>query len=330
VVVGAHRAAVADMAAQCGHAGHDWVDTGQSRFVPTIHTQCHVLYFIHNPIPLFSALPKLLGRVLDAQSASQSPQEGRVVPSAVRSLLLVAVGGGIASFLRTLTLHKAQDKIAARIRSSIVAALLTDRDLHFFSSVHRDGQDDTPDDAADDPSLSSPAAILAVLHNDVSTLSAALTTTLANTVRSICSTAFSAHHLISLRPPLRMQLSLFSLIPIFGVSAISIHKQIKKFTAEQVRIQDAASIFAEERITNIHTVHIHNRQLHDALHYQSIQQHIVALGNKVAWTKGAFMGFLFAASSSAFMGIFSLGGQIVAQGLMTHGDLTRYFFFIGH
>jgi ABC-type multidrug transport system fused ATPase/permease subunit len=294
------------------------------------------------------ALPKLLGKLLDSQSQSSSSslKASSTPTSMTGTLMVVALGGGLASFVRTVLLNRAQEGIAARLRCKIIASLLIDRDLQFFSSMHSSNPNPseqsssdstkvvkgTPTATAPPPSsstttLSSPAAILSILQTDVASVSSAFTTTLANTFRSICSTGFSTYHLISLHPPLRLQLSLFSLIPLFGISAVTIHKKIKTLTKKQILLQDAASTFAEERISHITTVHIHNRQGQDAQLYQTLQDKIVLLGRAVSFHKGIFMGFLFAGGATALASIFSLGGTIVAQGYMTNGDLTRYVYF---
>ena len=294
------------------------------------------------------ALPKLLGKLLDDKTTttiSSNPSS-----SSSKTLMFVALGGGLASFARTVLLNRAQEGIAARLRCKIIASLLIHHDLQFFSSRHLNMNTSTSSSSSSkeiakavavqshtnataqgtsSPSsshttLSSPANILSILQTDVASVSSACTTNLANIFRSICSTSFSTYHLISLHPPLRLQVSLLSLIPLLGISAISMHKRIKKLTMQQISLQDTASTFAEERISNISTVHIHNRQVLDTYMYQTLQDKIVTIGKRISFQKGIFMGFLFASGSTALASIFALGGTIVSQGFMTHGDLTRY------
>ena len=91
-----------------------------------------------------TAVPRLLGKVLDGHTTSSSSSCANgtctLSPSssggkgAMSSLAVVVLGGGVASFLRTVCLNRAQDSIAARLRSQLFGALLIHRDLEFYQS----------------------------------------------------------------------------------------------------------------------------------------------------------------------------------------------------
>ena len=71
------------------------------------------------------ALPKLLGRVLDENTASCADQTciAGGGGGASKAMAFVVIGGGLASFLRTTMLNRAQDNIAKRLRMQLFGSL---------------------------------------------------------------------------------------------------------------------------------------------------------------------------------------------------------------
>uniref|UniRef100_A0A7S4JIC7 Uncharacterized protein n=1 Tax=Odontella aurita TaxID=265563 RepID=A0A7S4JIC7_9STRA len=321
------------------------------------------------------ALPRLLGKILDGTSSSASAAAcsaagdaaSRTCPSpdavaggtasAATSLAAVVLGGGLASFLRTVLLNRARDGIAARLRCRTFAALLTERDVEWFSGGEGDGvlkeggggdgDDDDDDvenkaegkvdggekteDAPAKPSVSSsPGAIGATLNEDVNRISDALTTNLANAVRSTCSVLFATGNMIQLNPSL-LGLSV-GVVPFVGAAAVVLNKFVKTATARQREASERAAAFAEERLGHVGTVRTSCRESDEAERYASLQGEAVRLGRRVSMAKGTFMGFTFAASSGALFLVFSAGGRAVAAGRMTSGELTSfatYTFLLG-
>jgi len=308
-----------------------------------------------------------LGKVLDQTSSkststattstsSSCPVVANAEPSTLTSLALVVLGGGVASFLRTTMLNRAQDNIASRVRSETFSKLLTHKDLEWFQT---NGGTNNDNDVVDDndtnntlvnqtknsnsnsssnnhndnddvPISTSPAALNHILTNEVQKLSESLTTTLANLLRSTCSCIFATTHMIQLNPSL-LGLSL-SIVPVIGSSAVILNKFVKKVSIRQRHNQDLASSFAEERLSHIATVKSSSREQHEANTYHNLQLETARLGRITSLAKGAFMGFMFAASSGALFAVFRAGGKAVHMGRMSHGDLTSfsvYTFMLG-
>ena len=280
------------------------------------------------------------------------------------SLAVVVLGGGVASFLRTVCLNRAQDSIAARLRSQLFGALLTRRDLEFYQSssssssdgngggeeggaddaAKEDGKDEKNEGAEDgkqkkkkDAHLAdattvatSPGAIGTVLADDVGKVSEILTTTLANTIRSACSVSFATMNMIRINPSL-LGLSV-SVVPLIGSAAVVLNKFVKKVTAKQSEVKAQAASFAEERISHIATVKTSCREADEVDRYDQLQLEAARLGRAVSLAKGTFMGFMFAASSGALFLVFQTGGKAVSAGRMTSGQLTSfatYTFLLG-
>lgn len=287
-----------------------------------------------------TALPKLLGRLLDEKS---SPTCDTSSGSASKALAFVVIGGGFASFLRTTMLNRAQDNIAQRLRTTLFSAVLTDRDMEWFVSGGSDtntttgkedesmeGEDDATTVTKETASSSSPGAISSILTEDVNKASESVTTVFANILRSCSSCAFATYHMISLNPAL-FGISV-SIVPVIGAAAVVLNKFVKKATAKQRECAEQAAAFAEERISHIMTVKLANREKYEVNKYAELQNECVVLGRKVNSAKGIFMGFTFAATGGALYMVFNAGGQAVASGRMTSGELTSfatYSFLLG-
>lgn len=293
------------------------------------------------------ALPKLLGRLLDEKSSPNKTMSYGVdqicsaTNNTTKALAFVVIGGGFASFLRTTMLNRAQDNIAQRLRTKLFSAVLTDRDMEWFvsgggSKTEKDNSksENIKEDAAflsvPETSASSPGAIGSILTEDVIKASESVTTVLANILRSCSSCAFATYHMISLNPAL-FGISV-SIVPIIGAAAVVLNKFVKKATVKQRVCSEQAAAFAEERISHIMTVKLANREKDEVQKYVELQAECVNLSRKVNSAKGVFMGFTFAATGGALYMVFNAGGQAVASGRMTSGELTSfatYSFLLG-
>jgi len=259
--------------------------------------------------------------------------------SASQALAFVVIGGGFASFLRTTMLNRAQDNIAQRLRTKLFSAVLTNRDMEWFVSGKDDNttkDEDNKETAEGDKkqgvstSSTSPGAIGSILTEDINKASESVTTTFANILRSCSSCGFATYHMLSLNPTL-FGISV-SVVPVVGAAAVVLNKFVKKATAKQRECAEKAASFAEERISQIETVKLSNREKDEVETYVKLQDECVELGRKVSSAKGTFMGFMFAASGSALYMVFSSGGKAVADGRMTSGELTSfatYSFLLG-
>lgn len=259
------------------------------------------------------------------------------------SLALVVLGGGLASFLRTTALNRAEDAIASRLRSQAFGSLLMVRDLEWFQTENvRDVKEDVemkdanhqteekdPNDLVAATGMT-PGAIGAILNEDVALVAHTVTGNVANFIRSSCSCIFSTYHMLQLNPAL-FGLS-FGVVPVIGAAAVALRKFIKKVATQQRETATLAAAFAEEKLTHIAMVKMSNRELDEVKQFTKLQDECVRLGRSVSLANGAFMGFMFASSSGALFMVFNAGGKAVAAGRMTPGELTSfatYTFLLG-
>jgi len=265
------------------------------------------------------AVPKLLGRVLD-QQAKTCPARTSSVGS--NPLLLVVLGGGLCSFLRTTMLNRAQDSIASRLRMQVFSKLMK-RNIEWYQ---------TPKSGSNDESKNgkSPAEIQSVLADDVNSVSETITTTVANLIRSCCSVIFATRNMLLIDPHL-LSISV-GVVPVIGSAAVIMNKFVKKIVKKQRDLSLEAEAFAAERVENVSMVKISSREECEVEKYAKMQAKVVKLGKLASWAKGVNMGFMFSASSAALVMVFHSGGKDVAKGKLTHGELksfATYSFMLG-
>ncbi|KAL7518669.1 hypothetical protein ACHAWX_003479 [Stephanocyclus meneghinianus] len=278
------------------------------------------------------ALPKLLGNLLDEKTSTSCTTNSTT--SASSALAVVIIGGGIASFLRTTMLNRAQDNIAKRLRAKLFEAVLVERDMEWFVSGYagqgKDSDADQESNAKKEAEGISPGAIGAILTEDINKASESVTVTFANVLRGCSSCTFATYHMLTLNPTL-FGISV-SVVPVVGAAAVILNKFVKKATAKQRECAEAAAAFAEERLCHIETVKLANREEDEVEEYNRLQEECVQLGRKVSAAKGTFMGFMFAATGGALYMVFNAGGRAIADGRMTSGELTSfatYSFLLG-
>lgn len=263
------------------------------------------------------AVPKLLGRVLDQQAKTCPAKSSNM---STNPLLLVVLGGGLASFLRTTMLNRAQDSIASRLRLQVFSKLMK-RDIEWYQTKADDDDDDCG---------RSPAEIQSVLADDVNNVSESITTTIANVIRSCCSVVFATRNMMMIDPQL-VTISV-GIVPVIGSAAVILNKFVKKIVKKQRDVCLASEAFAAERVENVTMVKISSREDCEVDKYIKMQEQIVSLGKLASLAKGVFMGFMFSASSAALILVFHAGGKDVAKGKLTHGELksfATYSFMLG-
>jgi len=269
------------------------------------------------------AVPKLLGKVLD-QQAKTCPAKSSSVSK--NPLLLVVLGGGLASFLRTTMLNRAQDSIASRLRFQVFSKLMK-RDLEWFQETQTSDSDSSDGDGRQG---TSPAEIQSILSEDVNQVSETITVTIANVIRSCCSVIFATRNMIMIDPQLVM-ISV-GIVPMIGSAAVILNKFVKKIVKKQRDLCLQSEAFAAERVENLSMVKISSRQSCEVEKYVKMQEGILKLGKLASLAKGVNMGFMFSASSAALVMVFHAGGKDVAKGKLTHGELksfATYTFMLG-
>jgi len=298
------------------------------------------------------ALPRLMGKFIDQKSnrtGSSSSTSTLMMPWA--TVGCVVLGGGLASFVRTVMLTRAEDSITTRLRKQAFAAVLMDRSMEWFETetmaVNKNTKETSrPTDTTTTTTTTSaaetsareivrragvsPGAIGTILNEDVAKLSKSLTTNIASLVRSTSAVVFSTSHMLRLDPAL-FGLSV-AVVPVIGAAAMLLRKSMKRLALQQQDMVTAAASFVEERLLHIAVVKISNREAMEVQQYCEMQDESLALARRACVHAGMLMGFLFVASSGALLLVVNVGGKSVAAGKMTSGQLTSfatYSFLLG-
>jgi ABC-type multidrug transport system fused ATPase/permease subunit len=273
------------------------------------------------------AVPKLLGRVLD-QQAKTCP--ARTPSASTNPLLLVVLGGGLSSFLRTTMLNRAQDSIASRLRMQVFTKLMK-RNIEWYQTPTLTSASASSSGSNDErKNGKSPAEIQSVLADDVNDVSETITTTVANIIRSCCSVIFATRNMMQINPHL-LSISV-GVVPVIGSAAVILNKFVKNIVKKQRDLSLQAEAFAAERVENVNMVKISSREEFEVEKYVMMQEKVVSLGKMASLAKGIFMGFMFSASSAALVMVFHAGGKDVSKGKLTHGELksfATYTFMLG-
>lgn len=280
------------------------------------------------------AVPKLLGKVLD-QQAKTCPAKSSSAKN--NPLLLIVLGGGLSSFLRTTMLNRAQDSISSRLRMQVFASLMK-RNMEWYqktttttaaASKNMTGEDGVASETVDKLN-NTPAEIQSILANDITAVSEMITTTVANLIRSTCSVVFATQNMLQIDPNL-LSISI-GIVPVIGSAAVILNRFVKKIVKRQRDLTMESEAFASERIEHMNMVKISSREDCEVEKYIAMQDKVTSLGKLASWAKGIFMGFMFSASSAALVMVFHVGGKDVAKGKLTHGELksfATYSFMLG-
>jgi ABC-type multidrug transport system fused ATPase/permease subunit len=309
------------------------------------------------------AVPRLLGRIIDgAGGNNRGDRRGCATDAAAPSLtryylVAVVVGGGLASGTRTALLRWAQSGIAGRLRlRALEAIFVASRDGEWLNVRRRSAEieqnkrqkeeeeeekeqqqpemDERPKDRTTSTTISTtPESISTILSSDVEQISEAVTTTLANLVRSSFSVALSAASMARIDPVLLLGSA--ALVPVVGAAAIAGHKRLQAQSRRRRCLQDACRDHASERLHNLPTVRLCWRERDELDACARMQSELADLDRRVALSAGCFMGGMFAAGSAGLASVVALGASRMNRpggGGISHGQLASfatYSFLLG-
>ena len=252
-------------------------------------------------------------------------------------------------------MNHTQASIAARLRTTVIGALLRNPDLEVLikESSNNDRKNDTDDEEEkkdednntsheeskseedkgetkkaeskqEDTDLElSPTAISHILQGDVDEVAKTVTTTVTNLIRSCSSCFVGGYRMVRLSPSLVVIVSL-GIAPLVGTIAITTRSYVSKKQAKQQEAAITAASFVQERLNNIALVQGSNRQEEELQSFVKLQEKSTMLGKKSALANGFSMGTMFSLGTGSICSIFLLGGQAVQKGRMSAGDLASF------
>jgi ABC-type multidrug transport system fused ATPase/permease subunit len=305
------------------------------------------------------AIPRFIGSLMDVSvtttttntvtttSVTKQQPQGFVL-----QIITLSILGGLSSFVRTYIINTIQESISSTLRIKAFHSLLTKYDIEqFYSDAGQDQQQQQQEEKEKEENGStlgtrndgknkceepdnnksistttrnamSPAAISAVLNDDVDIVSQTMTTTVANILRSASSTVFGTYNMLLINPQL-VALSV-GVAPVVGLVGLYTRKYIQRMTNVQQQTSVRLQEFVLERLGHIMFVKMSNRERDEIDTYNELQTRYTSLGRNVAFANGVSMGLMFAMGTSALCGILYMGRQAVLEKRMTSGQLTSF------
>ena len=88
--------------------------------------------------------------------------------------------------------------------------------------------------------------------------------------------------------------------------------------------------FAEERLSSIRTVRAFSREIHEMDMYDRRSSNVFKLGMKEGYASALFFSFMGLSGNIVILAILYYGGSLVAQGLVSIGELTSFFLYTAY
>jgi ABC-type multidrug transport system fused ATPase/permease subunit len=243
--------------------------------------------------------PELMGRSLD--------QAGARCNDFFYQSAIMLVAGSAASWLRVSCLGGATESISARMRKELFESYL-EKDIEYFD-------------------MTKMGEVVKSLDEDVNIASETLTERLASGFRSLNSAIVGSTMLYFISP--RLCAVSLGVVPFIGIGAMTISRFTSSLTKQLRTLTSDILSFSMERIMNISTVKLSNREAHEKAKYGEILDKSSRLAAKRFNWRGALMGFINLSTNLSLIGLFHEGGRLIAQGAISQGDLTRFAVQVG-
>lgn len=241
------------------------------------------------------SFPWLMGRSLDQMD-----------PEKLNNFLMTSAAllaaGSLASWVRVYCFGTATDSISARLRKALFESYL-DKDMEYFDSA-KSGE------------------LISLLDEDVNVASEVFTEKLAAGVRSMNS-AVNGSVLLYMTSPKLCCVAL-SVIPVVGIGAMTLSRYTSALTKQLRALQSDILSYSLERISNISTVKLNCREQYEKDKYAEYLQRSNALSKSRFNSRGTFMGFINLSTNLSLLAVLKVGGELLAAGTMTAGDLARF------
>lgn len=163
------------------------------------------------------------------------------------------------------------------------------------------------------------------LSADIVVLQKALTANVATGLRSAAMVAGGAVMLTVLSPKLAL-LSL-ALIPPVVIGGVSYGRYVAgQQKAVQASLGRTMEV-AEEVLANLRTVRLFAGEARAAAGFSAAVNHSYALARRIGIVAGGFDGLVHMAANISLVAVLGYGGQLVASGAMSAGDLTAFLMY---
>jgi ABC transporter fused permease/ATP-binding protein len=248
------------------------------------------------------AAPAVVGQLLDGVTDGA----GR---SALNEAALILLGlfavSGIATALRAYLFIVAGERVVARLRTDLYAAVIA-REIAFFDG-RRTGE------------------LINRLASDTTVLQNAVTVNLSMALRNVLQTLGAVAVLLWISWPLT--LVMLAVVPVVAVASGVYGRSLRKVSK---RVQDAlarASEVAEETLAGIRTVRTFDSEAAEVQRYGDAVEDSYRLARHRARLVSMFVGGMSFAGFGAIAAVLWYGGVLLGAGQLSFGELTSFILY---
>ncbi|KAF1313866.1 Atp-binding cassette sub-family b member 10, partial [Globisporangium splendens] len=248
------------------------------------------------------AVPFGMGKVIDAVTAADAALNLPYVIGGLGGLFFV---GSIANVVRVDVTNMIGERITNRLRQDTYESIMK-QDLGFFDSS-RTGE------------------LINRLSADTTLIGKVLSDNVANGLRSGGQAIGSVTMLFVTCPKLAMVM--LAIVPPIAIGGVSYGRFVKKLTTEVQKQLSEATEIAEEKLSNIRVVRWFAKESHEIEVHKKKVDEVLALARKRSLASASFFGGVDFAVKMSMLGVLGYGGQMVADGLITSGELTSFLLY---
>ena len=240
--------------------------------------------------------------MIDAITGNQSWIDFDTAAMALLAMFLVQ---SVFSMLRSWLFTVAGERVVARLRTDLFSAILH-QDIAFFDAA-RTGE------------------LTNRLASDTTVLQNTVTVNISMALRFALGALGGIAMLAYMSP--RLTGFAMAVVPVVAIGAALFGRWIRRLS---VRVQDAlarSTTVAEEAISGLRTVRSFAREAGEVERYGAAVQDSYRLAAQRAWVMGLFNGTAGFAGYSAIALVVWFGGRMVADDVMTIGQLTAFLLY---
>ena len=246
--------------------------------------------------------PLVIGRLIDVIAAGEA---AAALDRAALGLLIVFGGLGLVTALRSYLFDVAGERIVARLRATLYAALIR-QDLAFFDAS-RTGE------------------LTNRLAADTTVLQSAITLNLSMGLRFAASLVGAL--VIMTISSWRLTLVMLAVVPLVAVGATVYARMLRRLSKQ---VQDAladATAVAEESLAGIRTVRSFAAEEREAARYEGAVEASFELARRRARLRGVFHGATTFLGYGSIAAVLWYGGRLVTAGQLSFGGLTSFILY---
>ncbi|KAJ1982875.1 ATP-binding cassette permease mdl1 [Dimargaris xerosporica] len=255
------------------------------------------------------AVPFAMGKIIDIVATTSAPLPfGWNKAQFFTALASVFIVGGIANAGRVMLIRTAGERLIMRLRDRLYSALVR-QDMAFFDQ-HRTGD------------------LISRLANDTTVVGRSLSNNVSDGLRSLLTATAGLSMMVYMSPTLTG--IMLAIVPPISVAAVVYGRFIRNLSH---RTQDAlgqTTKVAEERLGNIRTVQAFGMEPTESQLYRDLIDSVYRLAKSEAIFSGLFFGGAGLSGNLAIMAVLGVGGNMVAQQLLTIGQLTSFLLYTAY